>query len=70
MGRPQIVGNVADDEQRAWDTVYRLGAADVATVAASLGADAPAAERLLNGLSARRLLMRLDAQYLALGHAG
>jgi hypothetical protein len=69
-GLAQIVGYVDDDEQRAWDTVYRLGAADVATVAASLGADAPSAERLLNGLSERRLVMRLDAQYLALGHAG
>jgi len=69
-GLAQIVGNVDDDEQRAWDTVYRLGTADVATVAASLGADAPAAERLLKGLSERRLLVRLDEQYLALGHAG
>ena len=69
-GHSQIVGYVADDEQRAWDAVYRLGAADVATVAASLGADAPAAERLLNGLSDRRLLMRHDEQYHALGHAG
>jgi hypothetical protein len=37
-------------------------------VAASMGADATAAERLLNGLSERRLLMRFDQLYLALGY--
>jgi hypothetical protein len=68
-GHSQLVGNVGADEQRAWEAVYRLGAADAATVAASLGADAPDAERLLDGLSARRLLVRLDHQYLSLRQA-
>ena len=67
-GHSELVGTVPDDEQRAWEAVYRLGSADAATVAATLGADAPDTERLLNGLSDRRLLMRLDQLYLALGH--
>jgi hypothetical protein len=66
-GRSQLVGDVADDEQRAWEALDRLGTADAATIAESLGADANA-ERLLNGLLERRLLRRLDQQYLALGH--
>lgn len=68
-GHRQLVGRVAADEQRVWEAVCQMGAADAATVAASLGGDALVAERLLNGLSDRRLLMRLDRQYLALGHA-
>jgi hypothetical protein len=67
-GQSQLIGDVDDDEQRAWEALYRLGAADAATVAESLGADAPHAERLLNGLFERRLLRRLDERYLALGH--
>ncbi len=62
-----LVGEVGDDEQRAWDAVCRLGGADAATIAESLGADPPAAERLLDGLTERRLLMRLDRQYVTLG---
>jgi hypothetical protein len=67
-GHSELVGTIPDDEQRAWEAVYRLGSADAATVAASMGADATAAERLLNGLSDRRLLMRFDQLYLALGY--
>jgi len=65
-GSPALVGAIDDEEQRVWTAVYRFGAADAATIAAWLGADAPVAERVLKGLSERRLLMRLDEQYLAL----
>jgi hypothetical protein len=65
-GRPTLVGAIGDEEHRVWEAVYEFGAADAETVAASLGSDAPAAERLLQVLSDRRLLMRLDQQYLAL----
>lgn len=67
-GHSALVGSVLADEQRAWEAVYQRGSADAATVAASMGADAPAAERLLNALSERRLLMRFDQLYLALGY--
>ena len=67
-GRSQLVGDVADDEQRAWEALDRLGAADAATIAESLGDNAISTERLLNGLSERRLLRRLDRRYMALGH--
>jgi hypothetical protein len=69
-GGSQLVGDVAEDDRRAWEALYRVGAADAATIAESLGADPIAAERLLNGLLERRLLRRLDQQYLALGHPG
>jgi hypothetical protein len=65
-GSATLVGAIGDDEHRVWDAVYQCGATDAASVAASLGSDAPAAERLLQVLSERRLLMRLDQQYLAL----
>jgi hypothetical protein len=65
-GSSSLIGAIADEEQRVWDAVHQFGTADAATVAASVGSDAPATERVLEGLSARRLLMRLDQQYLAL----
>jgi hypothetical protein len=65
-GNSTLVGSIADEEQRVWEAVHQFGAADAAMVAASVGSDPPAAERVLEALSARRLLMRLDRQYLAL----
>lgn len=65
-GTATLVGAVGEEEHRFWEAVYQAGAADAATVAASLGSDPPAAERMLDALSERRLLMRLDRQYLAL----
>jgi hypothetical protein len=65
-GNPALIGAIADDEQRVWQAVHQFGAADAATVAAFVGSDGPATERVLETLSARRLLMRLDQQYLAL----
>jgi len=65
-GTASLIGAIADDEHRIWEAVYHFGAADAATVAASIGADAPVAEQVLQSLSARRLLMHLDQQYLAL----
>ena len=69
-GEVQLVGVIHDDEKRAWDTVCRLGAGDAATIAAAMGTEAPATEELLNSLSERRLLMRLDQQYLAIAARG
>jgi hypothetical protein len=65
-GIAMLVGAIEADAHRVWEAVYHFGAADVATIAASVGSDAPAAERLLAVLSERRLLMRLDQQYMAL----
>jgi hypothetical protein len=65
-GSLTLIGAIADDEQRVWEAVSHVGAADAATVAASVGSDPPTAERVLDALSARRLLMRLERQYLAL----
>ncbi len=65
-GTAVLVGAIADEEHRIWEAVYQSGAADAATVAASVGGDAPTAEQVLQSLSARRLLMYLDQQYLPL----
>ena len=62
VGEDHLRARPTDDGDETADRLVRH--------AASLGADAPATERLLNGLSERRLVMRLDEQYLALGHAG
>ncbi len=65
-GTAMLIGAIADDEHRIWEAVYQSGAADAATVAASVGAEAPATEQVLQSLSARRLVMHLDQQYLPL----
>ena len=65
-GTATLVGAIGDEEHRIWEAVYQFGPADAATVAASVGAEAPAAEQVLQSLSARRLLMHLDQLYLPL----
>lgn len=65
-GSATLIGTIADDEHRVWEAVYQFGTADAQSVAACVGSDPPAAERLLQGLCDRRLLMRLDERYHAL----
>ncbi len=63
----RVVGTVNDRERRAWETVYELGRARPADVAPAIGAPQDDAARLLDGLHRRRLLMRLDDGYVAVG---
>jgi hypothetical protein len=62
------VGGIVDDRERiAWNKVYELGRAAPADVASALGSPRSDCERLLETLHRRRLLMRLEDEYIAVG---
>ncbi|MFI5230862.1 MAG: hypothetical protein ACHQWU_17475, partial [Gemmatimonadales bacterium] len=63
----EVVGALSDDERRAWRAAYELGRAAPADVAYELGADPDDAERALDSLCRRRLVMRIDGEYVAVG---
>lgn len=63
----RIVGMVNDRERRAWETVYELGRTLPADLASALGAPQADAAQVLDTLHRRRLLMRLDDGYIAVG---
>ena len=62
-----LVGTVDDRERRTWEAVTRLGRAAPADVATEVGVEEPLAEVLLDALSRRRLIMRFDEGYVAVG---
>ena len=68
-GEPRLVGSVEPDEQRVWDLVCRLGPADAGAVSEACGESREATEAVLERLRRRRLLMRLDDQWVAVGAA-
>jgi hypothetical protein len=63
----RIVGTVDDGERRAWEKVCELGRTAPADLAVALDAPPDDAARMLDGLHRRRLLMRLDDGYVAVG---
>ena len=66
----RIVGMVDDGERVAWEKVYELGCARAADLASALGSLPDEAARMLDTLHRRRLLMRLDDGYIAVGGLG
>ena len=66
----RIVGKVDDGERVAWEKVYELGCARAADLAVALGSLPDEAARMLDALHRRRLLMRLDDGYIAVGGLG
>jgi len=66
-GSPVLIGTVDDGERRAWEAVTRLGRAMPADIASEVGVEELQAELLLNGLTRRRLIMRFDEGYVAVG---
>ena len=66
----RIVGIVNDGERAAWEKVYELGRTGVADLASALGADESDAEAVLDALHRRRLVMRTDDGYIAVGCIG
>ena len=66
----RIVGMVDDGERVAWEKVYELGRAGAADIAIALGSQPDDAARVLDTLHRRRLLMRLDDGYIAVGGLG
>jgi hypothetical protein len=71
-GGSRLVGIVDVDERSAWEIISRLGAgvsADVAEVADATGLSRERAERMLDILWRRRLVIRHDNGYVAVGSA-
>jgi hypothetical protein len=66
-GSARLVGCIDDAHRQAWQMVHHWGRADARTLAATLGTPAPEAERLLDTLSTRRLLVRVESLYLPIG---
>ncbi len=69
-GERMLVGNVNDTERRTWEAMCRLGSAvvaDVSDLCVLVGMDAEQTARLLDGLCRRRLVMRHDEGYIAIG---
>jgi len=69
-GAARVVGTVADGERAAWEKVYELGRTAPADLATALGGDESDALEVLNTLHRRRLVMRTDEGYIAVGGIG
>jgi hypothetical protein len=62
------IGGIVDDRERtAWNKVYELGRTAPADLASVLGSPADDCAQVLEALHRRRLLMRLDDDYVAVG---
>jgi hypothetical protein len=69
-GAARIVGIVGDGERAAWEKVYELGRTVPADLATALGADESDAVEVLDTLHRRRLVMRTEEGYIAVGGIG
>ena len=66
-GAARLIGDIGDEERRAWDTMTALGAAQSAEFAAASGLTAEKAELVLDTLWRRRLVIRYEGGYAAVG---
>jgi hypothetical protein len=65
-GNPRLLGVIDDDQRRIWETMRQLGSADSSEVASSAGISAERAERTLEDLWRRRLVIREEHGYVCL----
>jgi hypothetical protein len=65
-----VVGVLPDSERRTWETMHRLGRVVPADLAMALGTGAVEVQSDLDALSRRRLVMRLEDEYVVVGSAG
>jgi hypothetical protein len=65
----RLVGTLSDDERHAWDAVCSLGedGGDATEIGLRMGCDAGAAEHALETLCRRRVMMRIDERFVAVG---
>ncbi len=66
----RIVGTLEERERTAWQAVYQLGRTRAADLAGALGSAIEECTAVLDRLHRRRLLMRVDDEYLAVGGMG
>jgi hypothetical protein len=67
-GVVSLMGVVSDDERAAWNCTYRLGRVYAADVATALDSAPDDTQRVLDALCRRRLVMRVNGQYVAVGN--
>ncbi len=68
-GAARVIGCIEDHERKAWETVARIGGCPVPDFADVAGMDCEEAERVLERLWQRRLLVRYNGGYAAVGAA-
>ena len=66
----KVVGTVADGERVVWEKVLELGRTGPADLASALGTQESECEAVLDTLHRRRLLMRTEDGYIAVGGIG
>jgi hypothetical protein len=66
----KVVGTVDDGERVAWEKVLELGRTGPADLASALGTQEAECEAVLDTLHRRRLVMRTDEGYIAVGGIG
>jgi hypothetical protein len=66
----RVVGIVDDGERTVWEKVYELGRTGPADLASALGTGESECEAVLDALHRRRLVMRTDEGYIAVGGIG
>ena len=64
---PALVGEVSADERAVWEVLRALGSADPAELSAASGLEPEDAAAVLDELATRRLVLRVDGRYSALG---
>src|SRR5262249_32961516 len=64
----RVAGVLSEDERSTWEAVYKLGAANADDVAIATGADSVRVRGTLDSLCGRRLVMRANDEYVAIGH--
>ena len=69
-GAARIMGALEDGERDAWQKIYELGRTAPAELASVLGGDESGARMVLDALHRRRLVMRIDEGYVAVGGLG
>jgi len=68
-GETRLLGIIGLEERRAWEIISQLGVGAVADVAERTGLSRDDTERTLDTLWRRRLLIRADDGYVAVGSA-
>jgi hypothetical protein len=68
-GASRLIGIVDVDHRRAWEVICQLGAGASVDVAKATGVSREQAERMLDTLWRRRLVIRHDHGYVAVGSA-
>jgi hypothetical protein len=68
-GESRLIGIIGLEERRAWEIISQLGTGVGADVADATGVSQGAADKMLDTLWRRRLLIRYDNAYVAVGSA-